>query len=79
MLADDELRAALTARVPDLDPDVEAELDLLLTRADSLARRRRTTYAVGLVALALTYAGHTWGLGRRWAQLPIVQKNRWLI
>jgi thiosulfate dehydrogenase (quinone) large subunit len=36
-------------------------------------------YAAGLVVLALTYAGHTWGLGRRWAQLPLVQKNRWLI
>jgi thiosulfate dehydrogenase [quinone] large subunit len=36
-------------------------------------------YAVGLVALALTYAGHTWGLGRRWAQLPFVQQHRWLI
>ena len=36
-------------------------------------------YAVGLVVLALTYAGHTWGLGRRWAQLPFVQKHRWLI
>ncbi|GIF18818.1 thiosulfate dehydrogenase [quinone] large subunit [Actinoplanes tereljensis] len=36
-------------------------------------------YAVGLVVLALTYAGHTWGLGRRWAQLTFVQKNRWLI
>jgi thiosulfate dehydrogenase [quinone] large subunit len=36
-------------------------------------------YGVVLVVLALTYAGHTWGLGRRWAQLPLVQKNRWLI
>ena len=36
-------------------------------------------YGVGLVVLALTYAGHTWGLGRRWARLPFVQKNRWLI
>jgi thiosulfate dehydrogenase [quinone] large subunit len=36
-------------------------------------------YGVGLVVLALTYAGHTWGLGRRWAQLPLVQKHRWLI
>jgi thiosulfate dehydrogenase (quinone) large subunit len=36
-------------------------------------------YAAGLVVLALTYAGHTWGLGRWWAQLPFVQKNRWLI
>jgi thiosulfate dehydrogenase [quinone] large subunit len=36
-------------------------------------------YAVVGIVLALTYAGHTWGLGRRWAALPIVQKNRWLI
>ncbi|MCU7724945.1 DoxX family membrane protein [Actinoplanes sp. KI2] len=36
-------------------------------------------YAVTGVVLALTYAGHTWGLGRWWASLPIVQKNRWLI
>ena len=36
-------------------------------------------YAVGAVVLALTYAGNTWGLGRWWASLPIVQKNRWLI
>ena len=36
-------------------------------------------YAVVGIVLALTYAGHTWGLGRRWASLPIVQKNRWLI
>jgi thiosulfate dehydrogenase (quinone) large subunit len=36
-------------------------------------------YGVGLVVLALTYAGHTWGLGRQWAKLPLVQKNRWLI
>jgi thiosulfate dehydrogenase [quinone] large subunit len=36
-------------------------------------------YAVVTIALALTYAGHTWGLGRRWASLPVVQKYRWLI
>ncbi|GAB2592351.1 membrane protein [Paractinoplanes abujensis] len=36
-------------------------------------------YAVAAIALTLTYAGHTWGLGRRWAKLPLVQKNRWLI
>jgi thiosulfate dehydrogenase (quinone) large subunit len=36
-------------------------------------------YAVSGVVLALTYAGHTWGLGRWWASLPLVQKNRWLI
>jgi thiosulfate dehydrogenase [quinone] large subunit len=36
-------------------------------------------YAAVLVVLALTYAGHTWGLGRIWAKLPIVRRNRWLI
>ena len=36
-------------------------------------------YAVSTIVLALTYAGHTWGLGRWWAQLPFVQRHRWLI
>jgi thiosulfate dehydrogenase [quinone] large subunit len=36
-------------------------------------------YAVTGIVLALTYAGHTWGLGRWWAALPFVQKHRWLI
>jgi len=36
-------------------------------------------YAIGAIALAVTYAGHTWGLGRWWASLPVVQKHRWLI
>jgi thiosulfate dehydrogenase (quinone) large subunit len=36
-------------------------------------------YALALIALALTYAGHTWGLGRLWASLPFVQRNRWLL
>ncbi|MFC0531790.1 hypothetical protein [Phytohabitans kaempferiae] len=36
-------------------------------------------YAVVLVILALTYAGHTWGLGRLWARLPFVRRNRWMI
>jgi len=36
-------------------------------------------YAIALIVLALTYAGHTWGLGRLWARLPLVQKNRWMI
>jgi thiosulfate dehydrogenase [quinone] large subunit len=29
--------------------------------------------------VALTYAGHTWGLGHRWAAVPLVRKNRWLL
>src|SRR5215218_4320419 len=36
-------------------------------------------YALALIALALTYAGHTWGLGKLWAKLPFVQRNHWLI
>lgn len=36
-------------------------------------------YAVVMIVLAAAYAGHTWGLGRRWARLSIVQRNRWLI
>jgi thiosulfate dehydrogenase (quinone) large subunit len=36
-------------------------------------------YAVGTIALALTHAGHTWGLGRWWATLPFVRRHRWLI
>ena len=36
-------------------------------------------YALALIALALTFAGHTWGLGKRWAKLPLVARNRWLI
>ncbi|KUL23507.1 DoxX family membrane protein [Actinoplanes awajinensis] len=36
-------------------------------------------YALGAIVTALTYAGHTWGLGRQWAKLPLVQRYRWLI
>ena len=36
-------------------------------------------YAAVVIVLAATYAGHTWGLGRRWAKLPFVQRHRWLI
>jgi thiosulfate dehydrogenase [quinone] large subunit len=36
-------------------------------------------YALALITLALTYAGHTWGLGKLWAKLPFVHRHRWLI
>jgi thiosulfate dehydrogenase [quinone] large subunit len=36
-------------------------------------------YAAVVIVLALAYAGHTWGLGRVWAKLPIVQRHRWMI
>jgi len=36
-------------------------------------------YALSAIVVALTYAGHTWGLGRQWVKLHLVQKHRWLI
>jgi thiosulfate dehydrogenase [quinone] large subunit len=36
-------------------------------------------YALALIALTVTFAGNVWGLGRRWAGLPFVQRYRWLI
>lgn len=36
-------------------------------------------YALVLIVLAAVYAGNTWGLGRRWARLPLVEGNRWLL
>jgi thiosulfate dehydrogenase [quinone] large subunit len=35
-------------------------------------------YALVMIVLAFAYAGNTWGLGRIWAQLPFVRRNRWL-
>lgn len=35
-------------------------------------------YAVVLIALALAYAGNTWGLGRWWAERTAVRRNHWL-
>lgn len=36
-------------------------------------------YAVALIALAAAGAGATWGLGKTWAKLPFVNRNRWLL
>jgi thiosulfate dehydrogenase [quinone] large subunit len=35
-------------------------------------------YALSLAVLALLAAGNTWGLGKRWAALPIVRDRGWL-
>jgi thiosulfate dehydrogenase [quinone] large subunit len=35
-------------------------------------------YALVMIWLAITAAGNTWGLGKTWANLSIVQKNPWL-
>ncbi|MEU9390271.1 hypothetical protein AB0D86_09740 [Streptomyces sp. NPDC048324] len=36
-------------------------------------------YAVVMIALAVVGAGATWGLGKLWARLPFVSRNRWLL
>ncbi|GHE63055.1 membrane protein [Streptomyces longispororuber] len=36
-------------------------------------------YAAVLITLAAVGAGATWGLGRAWARLPFVRRNRWLL
>jgi thiosulfate dehydrogenase [quinone] large subunit len=36
-------------------------------------------YALALIVIAAVSAGDTWGLGRVWKKLPLVQNNRWLI
>jgi thiosulfate dehydrogenase [quinone] large subunit len=35
-------------------------------------------YAIVLILLAVMAAGHTWGLGKYWANLGFVKKNPWL-
>ncbi|MFE0458807.1 hypothetical protein ACFW1A_06045 [Kitasatospora sp. NPDC058965] len=35
-------------------------------------------YALLLIVLAVTTAGDSWGLGRRWAALPVVRDHPWL-
>lgn len=36
-------------------------------------------YALALIVIAAVSAGDTWGIGKAWKSLPLVQKNRWLI
>jgi len=36
-------------------------------------------YAIVLIVLAATYAGTTRGLGRTWARLPFINRNRWAL
>ncbi|MFB4193747.1 hypothetical protein [Streptomyces carpaticus] len=39
---------------------------------------QHVVYLVALVVLALCSAGRTWGLGGRWARLPLVARHPWL-
>lgn len=36
-------------------------------------------FAIALIVVALTSAGDTWGFGRVWKKLPVVQNHRWLV
>lgn len=36
-------------------------------------------YAAVMVLMAAASAGNTWGLGRIWARIPFVRRNRWLL
>ena len=36
-------------------------------------------FALALIVIAFVSAGDTWGFGRVWKSLPVVQKHRWLI
>lgn len=36
-------------------------------------------YALALIVVAVLLAGDTWGIGRSWRSLAIVQHNRWLV
>ena len=36
-------------------------------------------YALAMILFAFAAAGTTWGLGRIWAKIPIVNRNRWLL
>lgn len=35
-------------------------------------------YALALIVVAVTAAGTVWGLGKKWAELPLVQRHPWL-
>jgi len=36
-------------------------------------------YALAIIVIACLSAGDTWGLGRAWKRLALVQQHRWLI
>lgn len=50
-----------------------------LTRSTNPLIDYHVIYALVLIALAAVYAGNTWGLGKRWARLEFVRRNRWLL
>ncbi|GGS28379.1 MULTISPECIES: DoxX family membrane protein [Actinokineospora] len=49
-----------------------------LTRSTNPVLDYHIVYALVLVLLAAACAGDVWGMGRRWARLDLVDRNRWL-
>ena len=50
-----------------------------LTRSTNPILDDHIIYAILLIALAALSAGAVWGLGKYWANLDFVRRNRWLI
>jgi len=50
-----------------------------LTRSTNPVLDDHLIYALILITLAMLSAGTVWGLGKRWANLDFVRRNRWLI
>ena len=55
-----------------------AEFPITLTHSTNPLVDYHIIYGLLFVFFALTFAGDTWGLGRRWRGLPIVQQHGWL-
>ncbi|MGX7829593.1 hypothetical protein ACTG9Q_31335 [Actinokineospora sp. 24-640] len=49
-----------------------------LTRSTNPVLDYHIVYALVLVLLAAALAGNVWGMGKRWARLDVVDRNRWL-
>jgi thiosulfate dehydrogenase [quinone] large subunit len=55
-----------------------AEFPITLTGSTNPVVDYHMIYALLFVFFALTFAGDTWGLGKWWRKLPIVQEHAWL-
>lgn len=49
-----------------------------LTRSTNPVLDYHVVYALVLILIAAALAGDVWGMGKRWARLDIVDRNRWL-
>ncbi|MDB1087297.1 hypothetical protein PJ985_06910 [Streptomyces sp. ACA25] len=60
-------------------PPAQHMADGSLTMSTNPLVNYHVLYALLIIALAVAYAGNTWGLGRTWARLEFVRRNRWLL